>query len=561
MNRRNVHKKTRDGLLWPALLSGVLLWLSYPPFRTGWLAWVALVPLSAAAVTAARTPRGRRRTGPVAALWGGALWGLGLFHPLLFTTEGSLSQQMGGLIILTGLLAIASGAHFIIVRSVYTRWAHNKPMVVLLAASGWVAVEFITRSIAVGFASYIGVTQWQQPSLLSFASVAGIHGISWLVVAVNMTLMLVMDRFFPQAIVRSGDTVGVFPPHNTMRSAWVLFGTAAAVTAAVSGFPGHRLLNDSSPVDSPPVRLLLVQPNITNEQYFAIDRGHAGHLDVLQHLIDVSENALATIACPAAEDACLQSASFPDGDVAHGETDEAAATAPLLVVWPETVMHYAGANDRHVQATIHDFTSRWNVGLVMGMPRLEVGPEVGNDSTLPRGTDGAQYNSVFLYEPTGGVGQPVYDKIHVIPIAEADFAAGTTAQTVTYAQHALGVGICSDVVVPQHARRTVLAGAHTLHYVASFGQIARLAPLASALAMFRAAEHRVYLTQTATTGPSLVVNPQGEIVATTQINETATLAVYVPAFTWRPTLYTRYGDWLIVLSGLFVSVAMGRSRR
>ncbi len=74
--------------------------------------------------------------------------------------------------------------------------------------------------------------------------------------------------------------------------------------------------------------------------------------------------------------------------------------------------------------------------------------------------------------------------------------------------HGVGVGICSDVVAPDHALAAVRAGASSLHYLASLGHIGSIARL-ERRSWCSGPRSTVFVTQTATTGFTLVVDPRG----------------------------------------------------
>lgn len=88
--------------------------------------------------------------------------------------------------------------------------------------------------------------------------------------------------------------------------------------------------------------------------------------------------------------------------------------------------------------------------------------------------------------------------------------------------------------------------------MASLAHIGAIAKLERAFVVFRAAEHGVYVTQTATTGPTMVVDPKGRIVAELRSGEPGEIIVDLELRRSDPTLYTRLGDWVVLISGLLV---------
>src|SRR5690606_27456150 len=59
--------------------------------------------------------------------------------------------------------------------------------------------EYGMRAAAVGFSPYFGVTQWQSPAMLGLAPVAGVHGLSGVLVAVNALVYVVVHALVEAA--------------------------------------------------------------------------------------------------------------------------------------------------------------------------------------------------------------------------------------------------------------------------------------------------------------------------------------------------------------------------
>lgn len=450
----------------------------------------------------------------------GLLWGFGLFYPLLLTVEGTWPERVAGLVALTFLLTIVLVSYMVFVSvSIYTFRIPFRTLPVFAPAI-WVVLEFAMRKGVVGFAPYIGVTQWQAPLLLRLSTFTGIHGVSWLIVAINSLIVVVLSMYW-----------GTQPKSGTHRlnriAPIVLFlvGLAALGGAldsiqmnAESGKVADRRDGTSTSVDGSvaagDLNLLLIQPNISPERYMYADDNPDEYDTILDELIIQSEKAL---------------------------------TRPhTVLVWPETVLHIHGWDNSTVREKINTLLTRWDSHLVVGLPRSPFSPKLNSRAAVDR-----QYNSLFVIGKNHDL-LGVYDKVNVIPIAEAEFDPGWAIDPVFLNGHMIGLGICSDAVVADHALAAVRAGATSLHYVASLGQIPPLAPLERAFVVFRAAEHHVYATQTATTGPSLVVNPYGKVISSLSQDQKGAVEATIPVVDNKPTIYTKYGDWIVALSGLIV---------
>ncbi len=111
-------RKEREWVL--PLASGILLVAAYPPVDAGWLAWIALVPVSWAALRAGSGPgvgRGRRLL--AASFAAGMLWGGGIFHPLLWIQEGTAAERVGG----TAVIALLTGTIAALYAAAVSPWA------------------------------------------------------------------------------------------------------------------------------------------------------------------------------------------------------------------------------------------------------------------------------------------------------------------------------------------------------------------------------------------------------------------------------------------------------
>ncbi|MEK7415837.1 MAG: hypothetical protein AAB263_21230, partial [Planctomycetota bacterium] len=163
-----------------ALLSGVLLALSYAPFDLWALAYVALVPL----LLVIRSARLMQvvgycgMTGVVLAtsIYHGAL-GYGLIVFLVITIAFFFAFALWG-----GL----------------TRWLlarHSGLSVALFApALLWVGIETLAGGAPIGVPMYLGLSQVSQTPLIQSASWFGISGISFLIVLVNAALVYAITR-------------------------------------------------------------------------------------------------------------------------------------------------------------------------------------------------------------------------------------------------------------------------------------------------------------------------------------------------------------------------------
>src|SRR5690606_8778051 len=240
--------------------------------------------------------------------------------------------------------------------------------------------------------------------------------------------------------------------------------------------------------------------------------------------------------------------------------ERASGPGATLVVLPETVVHYPAWGDPAFRESLARLAREKEVHWLVGLPRAQARPTQAATAapTAPGRLDESldlRDRNAALWVEASGEGRFVYDKIYVIPVAESQFAPGRRPGFIEIAGRRLGVGICSDVVVPDHALATVRAGAESLHYIASLAHIGEIAWLERAFVSMRAAEHGVTVTQTATTGPTLIVDGRGRLVAGAERGEPAVLVAKIEPRSGGPTLYTRWGDWVVFVSAVWVLTA------
>ncbi len=153
-----------------ALSTGLLFVLVFPGPDLGWVAWIALIPLLVA--IEGQTPSAAFRLGYLAGLvaFGGTLGWLRLFTPAAW-------------LLVSAIAAVYIGAFAAGVRLLAGQRPHAELWAVPLT---WVAIEVIRSVGPIGFPwVLLGLSQYRTPHVLPFAGIAGVFGISGLIVLVN----------------------------------------------------------------------------------------------------------------------------------------------------------------------------------------------------------------------------------------------------------------------------------------------------------------------------------------------------------------------------------------
>jgi apolipoprotein N-acyltransferase len=144
----------------------------------------------------------------------------------------------------------------------------------------------------------------------------------------------------------------------------------------------------------------------------------------------------------------------------------------------------------------------------------------------------------------------------VLPNA-GDLEEGDGPRAMTVSGHSVAPLICYEDLLPDYARNVVRETAAELLVVLSddawFGETSARA-LHTALARLRAVETGRFVVRATTTGPSVVIDPRGVIVAATRDAGEATLRAEV-SFLAHETLYARFGDAILVAVAVAVACA------
>lgn len=205
-----IDRKTSYGL---AILSGILLLLSFPPFNLGsFLAWFALVPLIIAVYNETETKRISRLS---------RIAGLGCVLVFIWLAWW-LYEFLGWIGFIAGLLfgvAWASDWHTSYIKDYWKTEKLASKNLPYLSSSSQVftiplvvtGVEFLFMNIPgvmrigqiVGFLS-MAKTQWANPAILHSASFTGMYGVTFLVLLVNCAIAY--------GIIRYQETSKIFRP-------------------------------------------------------------------------------------------------------------------------------------------------------------------------------------------------------------------------------------------------------------------------------------------------------------------------------------------------------------
>lgn len=497
-----------------ALLSGSLLFLSFPPHELGVFAWVALVPLILAC--SGSTPRRAALLGWLA----GAVFFVGSLYWLRHVTwAGYLGLAFYSalyLIPFAVLVALRPGGWSSMARTKNLGW-------MLALAAVWAAAEYVRSTFLTGFPwNLLAVSQYDQTSLIQIADIGGVYLLSAVMVFVNAGVAVTILQY-AKGRRRSG-----YQMH-------VEFMTAMFLLGAVSSY-GLRILL-SKEAASEPVRAALIQPNIPEVGNWELADPELVY-DRLDKLTDLA--------------------------VRTPELD--------LLIWPETALPDCVRYSTRSADLVRKYTAR-GVPILVGSMDLEWNEDgrqnFYNASLLfsPEnellGTYRKQHLVLF------GEYIPFEEKVPFInaltPI-ESSFRAGheSTQFRLPGDDRAFSVLICFEDTLPTLARCAARAGATWLvnqtndsWFDPDGGSEQHLAH-----AVFRTVETRLPLLRCTNTGVTCAIDSKGRIQQTLQPRTEGfhVAAVYPADPERKQTFYTRHGDrfaqaCLLATIALFISLA------
>ena len=484
-----------------AAASGAALAFSFPNYNLSILAWVAVGALIVASLGAR----------PIVAPLYGIVHGL-FFYPLSVAWIDVVMQQYGNVDPGTSagilmLIAIAGG----LITAVFS-WAialasrKSNALACALAPFLWVALDFGRGHLPIiAFPwNFIGYAISGNLALVQIATVTGIYGLSFLVVAYSSLAAYAYlsgtERMWKIVLAVGGVLV------------LIAFGGGYFVPRAEPRFLAH-----------------LVQTNFPQSEEYPSDwlQIHARDLDGLE---DLSVDAVKRFAGLAGS--------------------PGAPALPGLIVWPEVPAPFSLQDqpfaDR-ARRIAQDSASDFLVGVVDWKP--------GPPGRL------LASNTAVLLDPTGRR-VFTYDKIHLVPFGEyvplrnwltfagkltadiGDFTPGKTYSVGATPYGSFGVFICYEAVFPGDVRRFTLNGADLLINISNDGWFGRSAAPAQHLMMarVRAVENRRWLLRDTNNGYTVSVDPYGRIVAELGTDIRGQLnAPY--DFRSDLTPYVRWGDW------------------
>jgi apolipoprotein N-acyltransferase len=483
-----------------ALLSALLLTLSFPGFDLGFLAWIAMVPL----LMALRNTSIKSTL--ILSLISGTSFFMGVFS--------WINSVKGVTLLHYSILGLYLGLYFPLF-GLFFHFISRKTRLplVITAPPLWVAVEYL-RSNA-GFAAlpmgFLGHTQHQNLPLIQMASFTGAYGISFLIVLASAAIADLIVFWIEKR--KCEEPVGL------ARSP-VLRGAVVLAMILIVWILGYASL--PSPLSGKPLSMAVVQGNIPQEIKWK--------REYREQIISKYE-AL---------------------------SEEASRSHPQIIVWPEASTPGFILTDRSLLERMVSMVRRMDTYLLAGSSEYPkfgkrmVKLKSGNTALFfsPEGKILGQYSKIYLvpfgeYVPCEGI---IRWPEFIVPKGMNSDVAGTERILFEIDGTKFGTLICSEILYPELSRCMVKQGARFLVNISNeawFGKGA-LPYQALSIAVFRAVENRVNLVRSTNIGISCFIDPYGRVLARLAnggedlfIEGTLIRKIFLSP---PGTFYTRYGD-------------------
>jgi apolipoprotein N-acyltransferase len=515
----------RESWRWIAAAgSGLLLVLAFPPFESGQVAWVALIPLLLALLVPAQAKPGiPLQTAFRLGLTTGLIFWLitmSWMFRLFDTSPAPAVLIVAGWLLLCGYCALFLGVFAMSVAWAARQIGKDKfwqtLLLTFLIPVLWVGGEVIRSYLFAGFPwNLLAISQYRNVLLIQAAQWVGAPGVSGVLMLANTGLAFTILRYVSPRKQKH------YRPHLEL--------FVALLSMALCFRSGVLLVREYTPV-ARSVTISALQPAIPQIKKWTDEQ------------VDLIHSTFRQLMTQAVKD--------PEG-------------LPDLIVWPETATPYCVTDERGASKDFVEELSRWGSPLLVGsMDEVSIGWIV------------SYYNGSFLFD-TNGVVTRHYYKQHLVPFGEFvplsgmipwlgtlapmgwNCSPGREATVFTLgslSKWTFSCLICFEDIMANLSRAAVKRGARVLVNQTNDAWFDRSAGPEQHLAhcVFRCVENRVAAVRVANSGISCLIEPTGLIVDQTENGigrppEATALRwqVPIPEADFELTVYTRYGDWLL----------------
>jgi len=518
------------------VVSGLLLFLAYPPQDLWFLVWIALIPLFYFLFS--------EKISPKKAFWGGAICGFvfmgGLFVWLFYTAPfewlGASSQKDFGAILFLMiilwvfqifLLGIFWGFFLWILKKIIHKHSGFFLFLVIVPCF-WIIFDYLRawwfEFIWLGKETFFG-PHWtfgnlayalhKIPLLIQSADIWGIYGIDFLIVAINSVLFLIIKSVIEKKKISTRQIIASCIIISLIFSFLIVYGN-------------FKLKNTET---GELRKIALLQTDFISDNTFNAYQSK----EAIKIIMGLFQKP----------DAMQENPDFviaPEGQgVVAIFNDVKIAKYMLGSFWKPGQIYLESKKIIDENQKIKSRLFYYDLEKENPLGYYEKRLLVANGDFLP-------YISKFLlsiYTYKGNFEKRLYQK------GEIDSPTQTPKGIV-------GGTICSSIVSPQINRQMTNKGAEFLVVLSSdapFHKSKSLLEQNLAMSQLRAVENRRYFAQSTNMGHSYLLNPQGQIVLKSPNFGNEIFFANIELLN-KKTPYTKFGDWLIFMAFIFLVIKL-----
>ncbi|MHB8908728.1 MAG: apolipoprotein N-acyltransferase [Syntrophales bacterium] len=490
--KQNVIKYLKN--LMAAAVSGFLLFLSFPKYGSGVVAWLALIPLFFAL-------RGAKpKEGFKIGFLTGLIAHIGILYWIVYVVVqyGYLPIYVGVAVMLLLAAYLSLYTACIAMGIVFLR-ERGIPFV-LSAPLLWTILEYTRSHLLTGFPwENLAYSQYLHHNIIQISDITGTYGISFVILLINVILYDLLSTRYQKKFLVAEATI------------------ACIVITSIVSYGHYRVEAIRGLLkEAPRLDVSLIQGNIDqNLKWNSLYQAQT--IDIYRSLSVKSVG--------------------PGGG---------------LIVWPETAAPFYFQQQNRMQEAIVDIARTTRSALLFGSPSYE--REGGSTSYMNSafllksdGTLIGRYDKVHLvpygeYVPL----RSYFPFIGKLVAGVGDFKPGKGFYPLSVDGHRLGVLICYEGIFPEAAGDYKRKGAELLVNITNDAWFGKTSAPTQHLSMtaFRAVENRLYLVRAANTGISAIIDPTGKIVSRTGLFQRAVLRGEVKIIDEK-TYYAAYGDLFV----------------
>ena len=395
----------------------------------------------------------------------------------------------------------------------------------LFIPSLWVILEYIRSHLFTGFPwALLGYSQYLNLPAIQFADIAGVWGVSFLVMMINVTIYLVISHL---PVRQAGKSEARSQKLSILRQS----ASSIILLICVLGYGYYKLYLRPATGDLRRIRICVIQGNIPQE--FKWDPEAKDY--ILEKYLNITRNV---------------SKDKPD-----------------LIIWPEAALPVILEEEPVFIEQVKKLAKEIKISILLGVVNAQ------NDH---------YYNSALLISSEGEI-LTKYHKLHLVPFGEyipfrktlrfletivpiGDFSRGKEytlfriPNPESRIPNYFSVLICFEDLFPGLSREFCKRGADFLVNITNDAWFKKTSSPYQHLqaSVLRAVENRVSLVRAANTGVSGFIAPTGGILSLVQdktgrnifVDGYATEDINIPKK--EISFYTKYGDVFMIICLLFV---------